>query len=89
MKAGWLVSGRVQGVGYRYFVLLEATRLGLGGWVRNLPDGRVEVMAEGPDDGLLELGASLSTGPRHSQVADLAVIEISDEIVIGKIFEIK
>ena len=44
------VNGRVQGVGFRYFVVREAQSLGLAGWVRNLPDGRVEVLASGPPD---------------------------------------
>jgi acylphosphatase len=43
-----LVDGRVQGVGFRYWVRQEAESLGLAGWAANLPDGRVEVIAEGP-----------------------------------------
>ena len=59
----YLVSGRVQGVGYRYFVLREAERLGLAGFARNLPDGRVEVVAEGAEE---VLGAARGAAARRA-----------------------
>ena len=58
-----IVHGRVQGVGYRIFVVREATRLGLTGWVANEPSGRVRCVAEGPRDSLEALLASLHEGP--------------------------
>jgi acylphosphatase len=67
----FLVTGRVQGVGYRYFVLQEATRLGLTGFARNLPDGRVEVVAEGADEALSDLESRLLEGPSFSLVANV------------------
>ena len=57
------VRGRVQGVGYRYFALREAGRLGLDGWVANEADGSVHVVAEGPRGGLERLLAVLEEGP--------------------------
>ena len=64
-----IVSGHVQMVGFRFFVVDEAQRLGLAGWVRNGEDGRtVEVVAEGPEERLRELEASLREGPRHARV---------------------
>ena len=68
--ASFLVKGRVQGVGFRYFAAREAQRLGLSGWVRNLHDGNVEVFAEGPEDSLDSLEASLNQGPPWSRVTD-------------------
>ena len=65
----YLVTGRVQGVGYRYFVLREAERLGLAGFARNLPDGRVEVVAEGTEEVLGHLEARLRAGPSFASVA--------------------
>jgi acylphosphatase len=65
----YLVTGRVQGVGYRYFVLREAERLGLAGFARNLPDGRVEVVAEGSEEILDQLEARLRSGPSFASVA--------------------
>lgn len=62
------VRGRVQGVGYRYFVFQQARSLGLSGWVRNLHDGRVEVWAEGPRRALEELAAALRSGPPTADV---------------------
>jgi acylphosphatase len=65
------VSGRVQGVGYRYFAEQEAHRLGLTGFVRNMPDGSVEVVAEGDKnvlDGFLLL---LRRGPSSAEVANI------------------
>ena len=64
----YLVTGRVQGVGYRYFVLREAERLGLAGFARNLPDGRVEVVAEGTDEVLGQFEGRLRDGPSFASV---------------------
>ena len=58
-----LVMGRVQGVGFRYYVLREATDLGLDGWVANTMDGSVRCVAEGPRDKLDVLLDRLRTGP--------------------------
>ena len=64
-------SGRVQGVGYRYFAVREAQRLGVAGSVRNLPDGRVEVWARGPRPVLEQLAAALRKGPFLGRVERL------------------
>jgi acylphosphatase len=64
----WLVRGRVQGVGYRYFAQRVAADLGLTGYARNLDDGRVEVYAAGPQDKLSELAGMLLRGPRWADV---------------------
>jgi acylphosphatase len=64
-----LVSGRVQGVAFRAFTVDEARRLGVSGWVRNLPDGRVEVEAEGEREALLGLVRSCEQGPPAARVA--------------------
>ena len=61
-------SGRVQGVGYRYFVVREAQRLGVAGSARNLPDGRVEILARGPRPTLEQLAAALRKGPSLGRV---------------------
>ncbi len=76
MTRRYLVSGRVQGVGFRWFVLRCAEREGLTGFARNLPDGRVEVVATGDDDAHERLAAALRAGPAHAKVLDVA---ISDE----------
>ncbi len=68
-----VVRGRVQGVGYRFFVLRHAARLGLDGWVANEEDGSVRVRAEGPADALHELLEALRAGPSGSRVDDVAV----------------
>jgi acylphosphatase len=65
----YLVRGRVQGVGYRYFVLREAEGLGVSGFARNLPDGSVEVVAEGDDGPLQQLEERLRRGPSFAKVA--------------------
>jgi acylphosphatase len=63
-----VVEGHVQGVGFRYFVMEEAVRLGLRGWVRNIADGSVEVTAEGSEEALRELVDRLRHGPRMASV---------------------
>ncbi|MGH9555516.1 MAG: acylphosphatase [Terriglobales bacterium] len=64
----YLVCGRVQGVGFRWFVEAEARTLGLAGWVRNNPDGSVEVLAVGSREQLAALRGRLQQGPRASRV---------------------
>jgi acylphosphatase len=71
MTRRFLVSGRVQGVGYRWFARGEATRLGLVGYAANLPDGRVEVVAGGEAHALEELAKVLARGPRAAHVTDV------------------
>jgi acylphosphatase len=68
MVLHFLVQGRVQGVGFRWFVQREAGELGLRGWVRNTEEGEVEVVASGTEADLAELRASLRSGPRGSRV---------------------
>ena len=70
------VDGWVQGVSFRYHMVQEAMRLGVTGWVRNLPDGRVEAVYEGPRDTVEELLAWTQCGPRWAQVSGL---DIHDE----------
>ena len=62
------ITGRVQGVGYRYFALKEAHALGIAGYAKNLPDGSVEVVAEGPDDAVRSFEGRLREGPAFSRV---------------------
>ena len=69
----YVVSGRVQGVGFRWFVEREAATLGITGWVRNRDDGRVEVMATGTREQLSALDARLRQGPRAARVDEVAV----------------
>jgi len=69
MKATrFLVSGVVQGVGYRFFAVRAAGGLGVRGYVRNLPDGRVEVVAQGAPDALTRFEGVLRQGPRGGRV---------------------
>jgi acylphosphatase len=68
MVLHFLIRGRVQGVGFRWFVHREASELDLRGWVRNTEDGDVEVVASGTPEDLTELLASLRRGPRGSRV---------------------
>jgi acylphosphatase len=66
-----IVYGRVQGVGFRFFVLQQAVEMGLNGWVRNLPEGTVEVLAEGNIESLQELLTDLYQGPDAAFVRDV------------------
>jgi acylphosphatase len=77
MVVHYLVKGRVQGVGFRWFVHSEAAELGLRGWVRNTDQGDVEIVASGSPEDLDELKDALRKGSRGSRVD--AVLE--DELV--------
>ena len=68
MVRHFLVRGRVQGVGFRWFVQREASELSLSGWVRNTEEGEVELLVSGDAEGLEELRRSLEKGPRGSRV---------------------
>ena len=69
----FVVSGQVQGVGFRFFTQDIARREGVTVVVRNLPDGRVEVVAEGDDESLTRLEAAMWRGPSHARVAHVEV----------------
>jgi acylphosphatase len=69
----FLVSGRVTGVGYRYFTQDVARREGITGMVRNLPDGRVEVVAEGDSESMTRLEAALRRGPSRARVEHVEI----------------
>jgi len=69
----FLISGRVQGVGFRYFVQSVAIRESLNGWVRNLDDGRVETAAAGDADALQRFERALRQGPSSAQVDAVTV----------------
>jgi acylphosphatase len=71
----YVVRGRVQGVGFRWFVEREAHTLGVAGWVRNRADGTVEVLAMGSKEQLSNLHARLRQGPRAARVDEVDVSE--------------
>ena len=69
----YVISGRVQGVGFRFFVESAAAREGVHGWVRNLHDGRVEIAAEGEADAIERFERNVRQGPRGARVDDVEV----------------
>lgn len=71
-----VVRGQVQGVGFRYYALNEASHLKLAGYVRNRPDGSVELELEGPEPAVARMLAWLSHGPRSAIVDSLDVSDI-------------
>jgi acylphosphatase len=66
-----VIEGRVQGVGFRYFVQQAAIEIGITGWVRNLADGRVELLVEGSRQDCDELLKTVSQGPSMSAVSNV------------------
>jgi acylphosphatase len=86
----FVVSGVVQGVGFRWFVARHARTLGLGGYARNLPDGRVEVVAcGGTGDALERLEALLLAGPAHARVDRVERENDVNEPVSERSFDIR
>jgi acylphosphatase len=75
MTRRYLVTGRVQGVGFRWFVEREARALSVGGWVRNNDNGAVEVLASGTADQLARLRRALEQGPRAARVDEVQELE--------------
>ncbi|MGB8030000.1 MAG: acylphosphatase [Terracidiphilus sp.] len=78
MVVHFLIQGRVQGVGFRWFVQREAGELELRGWVRNTEDGEVEVVAAGEAGNLDELRVSLRRGPRGARVDRIVEHTLAD-----------
>ncbi len=76
-----LIRGIVQGVGFRYFALRAARSLGITGYVRNLPDGRVETVAAGPDEALRDFIDQVGRGPAGAHVSGVEISEatLADE----------
>jgi acylphosphatase len=85
----FLVTGMVQGVGFRWYVARHARSLGLGGYARNLPDGRVEVVASGGGaEEIARLERLLRAGPAHAWVERLERQDDVSETVSSKTFDI-
>jgi acylphosphatase len=90
MVQHFLIKGRVQGVGFRWFVHREAAEIGLRGWVRNTPEGDVEVLAAGEPDQLEDLQLALAQGSRGSRVDQVIEHELAEsEGAALKTFEIE
>ncbi len=83
MVLHFLIKGRVQGVGFRWYVHREASELDLRGWVRNTEEGDVEVVASGAVTDLAELRASLRRGPRGSRVDNVIEHYLDDREAAG------
>jgi acylphosphatase len=79
----YIVKGRVQGVGFRWFVHREAAALGLKGWVRNTDTGEVELVAAGEPEKLAMLRAALDRGSRGSRVDAVHESELEDKAADG------
>jgi acylphosphatase len=73
----YVIGGRVQGVGFRFFAEAAAAREGVSGWVRNLPDGRVEARIEGELEAVDRVEAALRRGPASARVEHVDVEELA------------
>ena len=85
----FLVRGRVQGVGFRWFVLREASALGLAGFVRNLPDGSVEVVARGSEAAIAALEGCLVRGPLPAHVEAVERTDVAHDIQLPNPFGVR
>jgi acylphosphatase len=84
----FVISGRVQNVGFRYFTQNAAAREGVAGWVQNLPDGRVEAFVEGDEDAVTRVERAIRSGPPGARVD---TVSVQDEEASGALkgFRIK
>jgi acylphosphatase len=83
----YVVRGRVQGVGFRWFVSREADRLGVRGFARNLVDGSVEVVAQGSDESLQSLEQALEKGPSYARVSGVEKTDVPHDMQLPSSFE--
>lgn len=79
----FVVSGRVQGVGFRYFVKEVALVEHVAGWVRNRADGRVEILAEGPHAAMTRFESKVRLGPSQARVDGVDVVELAGQSLTG------
>jgi acylphosphatase len=84
-----VVRGRVQGVGFRWFVRETARRVGLAGWVYNRPDGDVELAAEGDDESIELLRSAVRTGPSGADVQEVHELDPPEIGVLTKPFSVR
>jgi len=83
VRRRYQIGGRVQMVGFRMFATVHAQRLGLRGWVRNLPSGQVEVLAEGSAAPMAEFMALLQRGPAAAEVTSFVVTDEAPIVELG------
>ena len=79
----FLISGRVQGVGFRWFTRDVATREGVSGWVKNLHDGRVEALVEGETEAVTRVERALRMGPPGARIAS---VNVENELPAGRYY---
>ena len=84
-----VAEGRVQGVGFRWYVMTRAQALGVRGWVRNLPDGRVEVVALGSPEMVAKLETVVRDGPPGARVTGITSSDVPHEDVDAKSFIVR
>lgn len=89
LRKHWFVSGQVQGVGFRAFTYESATDLKLKGWVRNLSDGRVEIVAEGDAATIGKLLEKVKKGPQFGRVDGVKEGTVDSKEKLGEKFEIR
>ena len=89
VRKHWFVTGHVQGVGFRAFTYEAARDLKLKGWVRNLTDLRVEVVADGPEKDVAKLLERVRKGPPSSKVKDVAEAKVDEKEKLAGAFEIR
>jgi acylphosphatase len=85
----YVISGRVQGVGFRWYVMRRAQALKLRGVVRNLPDGRVEVVAAGSDEAVKRFEDDLREGPSLARVTGIDQSELPADQIWGTSFKVR
>ncbi len=85
----WLLSGRVQGVGFRWFVLNNAQSLGIRGWVANMDDGSVEVVGQASEETLETFGTIMAKGPPAARVTNITTQDVPHDHVESKSFIVK
>jgi acylphosphatase len=89
VRKHWFVSGRVQGVSFRAFTYESATDLKLTGWVRNLTDGRVEIVAQGPEKTISQLLEKVKKGPAAAHVEGVKEGRLDEKEKLADHFEIR